>query len=178
MDSIAATSFVMATTVALALQSAASPASYGEPQPPISLFRLRLLTANSLPTIHPCTHPCHAPSSCSEAEPCMATITLTCPCGRIRQSSPCGRGTSNPAGREGLASIKCSNECAIAKRNARLAEALGISPAGGAKATVVYSDDLHSYARANLKFLGVAEKGLAEYAIFTHALWFLAHRIS
>lgn len=95
----------------------------------------------------------------------MATITLTCSCGRIRQSSPCGRSTSNPAGREGVSQIKCSNECAIAKRNARLAEALGITTGGGSKAPATYSDELQSYARANLKFLGVAEKGLHEYAL-------------
>lgn len=97
----------------------------------------------------------------------MATITLTCPCGRIRQSSPCGRSTGNPAGREGAAQIKCSNDCAVAKRNARLAEALGIAPGSasdraGAKALVTYSEELVAYARANAKFCGVVEKSFSE----------------
>jgi hypothetical protein len=119
-------------------------------------------SVRSFPAIHPCTQPCHAPASCSEAEPCMAAITLTCPCGRIRQSSPCGRSTSSPAGREGNTQIKCTSECALAKRNARLAEALGIAPDRRGAATA-YADDLVAYARANAKFCGLVEKTFADF---------------
>ena len=35
---------------------------------------------------------------------------------------------SNPMGREASQQPKCTSECSIAKRNARLAEALGINP--------------------------------------------------
>ncbi|PCH44928.1 hypothetical protein WOLCODRAFT_105893 [Wolfiporia cocos MD-104 SS10] len=117
-----------------------------------------------LPSHHPCTLPCHAPASCDETEPCRTTITLLCPCGRIRQNVPCGRSTSNPAGREGSQQLKCSNECLVAKRNARLAEALGINPSRvSADKQATYSDELQSAARANPKFCAMVEKSLADF---------------
>jgi transcriptional repressor NF-X1 len=118
----------------------------------------------SLPDLHPCTQPCHAPSSCPELEPCMAAVTLTCPCGRIKQASPCGRSATNPLGRAGAVAgtIKCSNECAIAKRNARLAEALGIAPDRREEKGVAYTEDLMAFARANQKFCLLVEKTFNE----------------
>ena len=116
----------------------------------------------SLPEHHPCTLPCHAPSSCTELEPCLAVITLTCPCGRIRHTVPCARSTSNPSGCESTLQPKCNNECGIAKRNARLAEALGINTENREKATVTFNDELTSFARANPKLLSLAEKTFAQ----------------
>ena len=116
-----------------------------------------------LPANHPCTLPCHAPASCSEADPCLAPITITCSCGRIRQSVPCGRSTANPAGLEGSQQLKCTNECAIAKRNARLAEALRVNPTGRSF-QVTYSDDLQRFARADMKFCLLVEKTFADFA--------------
>lgn len=133
-------------------------------------IHLLLLILASLPELHPCTQLCHAPSSCSEVEPCMSTVTLTCPCGRIKQNSPCGRSTSNPLGRAGAVagSIKCSNECAIAKRNARLAEALGISPDKREAKGVVYSEELMNFVKANnQKFCLLVEKAFAEYVPYS-----------
>ncbi|PPQ87085.1 hypothetical protein CVT26_009838, partial [Gymnopilus dilepis] len=133
---------------------------------------------------HPCTLPCHAPSACPETEPCRALVVLSCGCGRLRQSVACGRSVSSSGnsigGGDPTASTsttggvsanpqapKCNNDCALAKRNARLAEALGINPelrerereraeregAGG-----MYSEELVSFARANAKFVGVVER--------------------
>ena len=61
--------------------------------------------------------------------------------------------------------MKCTNDCQIAKRNARLAEALGINTEAKEKtsANAVYSDEITSFARANVKFLAVVEKAFAEY---------------
>jgi len=61
--------------------------------------------------------------------------------------------------------MKCTNDCQIAKRNARLAEALGINTEAKEKtsANAVYSDEITSFARANAKFLAVVEKAFAEY---------------
>ncbi|KAJ3566139.1 hypothetical protein NP233_g7178 [Leucocoprinus birnbaumii] len=130
------------------------------------------LRKSCLPDHHPCPLPCHAPSSCSEAEPCPALETVTCPCGRIKQAVRCGRSSSNfnPS----HPTPKCTNDCAVAKRNARLAEALGINPAkssagsssagyAGLVNTVNYSDDLLSFGRINPKFLGVVEKAFADF---------------
>ena len=138
---------------------------------------------NSLPDIHPCTRTCHAPSLCPETEPCESLITLTCPCNRIRQSVLCGRtinsqrttttttttgsssSSSSSSGHHHAATPKCNNDCQTAKRNARLADALGISQdninSSNSK-SVVYSDELVGFARGNLKFLGLVEKTFAE----------------
>jgi transcriptional repressor NF-X1 len=62
----------------------------------------------------------------------------------------------------------CTNECAIAKRNARLAEALGISSDRTEKNKATYRDELIAFARANSKFLPVVEKSLAEYVVCPH----------
>lgn len=121
---------------------------------------------DSLPLHHPCTQPCHAPSSCDESAPCTAVITVTCPCGRIRQPVQCGKSVATPAGRENQ-QPKCSNECLIAKRNARLADALGISQESRERGpAVVWPDEVLAFGRANPKFVGVVEKAFAEYVFF------------
>lgn len=119
----------------------------------------------SLPDHHPCTKPCHAPSACPELEPCAAIVTLSCPCGRIKRQVPCGRSLDYPTGRNLAAQPKCTSECQIAQRNARLAEALGIdpsSPTRGEKTPATYSPELISFARANAGFLKVVETAFAE----------------
>jgi transcriptional repressor NF-X1 len=120
--------------------------------------------AFSLPAQHPCVQPCHAPSVCPELEPCGATITITCACGRIQQSVLCGRCTSSPAGRGAALKPHCTNECEIAKRNARLAEALGINPdMPKTNRNIVYADEIVTFARHNGKFVELVEKAFAEY---------------
>lgn len=78
---------------------------------------------------HACPLRCHAPSVCSEEEPCIAPVEIRCPCGHLRQTLPCGTSAANkdrPRERQ----LKCSDACAVASRNARLAEAFGLpSPA-------------------------------------------------
>lgn len=116
-----------------------------------------------LPAHHPCTQSCHAPSACSEDEPCQSLLTLTCSCRRIHQAVHCGRSSLNTAGAQ-RAPPKCNNECSIAKRNARLADALGITPESREKVSAVsYHEELVAFAKANSKFLGVVEKALAEF---------------
>ncbi|TFY56555.1 hypothetical protein EVJ58_g7568 [Rhodofomes roseus] len=83
---------------------------------------------------------------------------------------------SNTAGREGSQSLKCSNECMVAKRNARLAEALGINPdkTGPAK-EVVYSDELLTIARREPKFCQMVEKSFADFLSSEKKSQVLAH---
>ncbi|CAK5272386.1 unnamed protein product [Mycena citricolor] len=115
-----------------------------------------------LPLIHGCTLPCHAPSSCDESSPCSSTITLVCSCGRIRQQVQCGK-SSMSAGREGQ-QLKCTNDCLVAKRNARLADALGITSESREKqAAVTWPDDVLSFGRVNPRFVGVVEKAFADF---------------
>ncbi|KAF7323896.1 R3H domain-containing protein [Mycena kentingensis (nom. inval.)] len=115
------------------------------------------------PAHHPCTAPCHAPSACDESTPCTAVITVACPCGRIRQQLQCGKSPTNPAGRRET-QVKCTNECLVAKRNARLAEALGITPESRAKfEEVTWNDEVRAFARANARFMGIVEKAFADF---------------
>ncbi|THH06860.1 hypothetical protein EW145_g3791 [Phellinidium pouzarii] len=139
---------VMGVTVELALRSAESLANCG-----------------NLPAHHGCAASCHAPAACCEDDPCQASITLRCACERIQQASLCGRCTLSPARREAT-QIKCTSECALAKRNARLAEALGISQdvkdRGGQRPTV-YSDELVSFTHANARFCTIVEKSFSDF---------------
>ncbi|EJD48338.1 hypothetical protein AURDEDRAFT_86187 [Auricularia subglabra TFB-10046 SS5] len=117
-----------------------------------------------LPARHPCTHECHAPAACDESEPCTERVWLTCDCGRIQQPALCGRSAAS-AGRE-APKLDCSQDCQIAKRNARLAEALGISSAGTTDRTVAtYSPELLAFARssANARFVGLVEKTFGDF---------------
>jgi transcriptional repressor NF-X1 len=120
----------------------------------------------SLPDLHPCQRTCHAPSTCPETEPCESLVTLTCSCGRIRQPVLCGRILQSTSTSSSIP--KCNNDCQIAKRNARLADALGISleksggVGGGGGGGVVYNDELVGFARGNGKFLSLVEKTFAE----------------
>ncbi|OBZ78433.1 FKBP12-associated protein 1 [Grifola frondosa] len=130
-----------------------------------------------LPADHPCALPCHAPAACDESEPCRQKVDLTCPCGRIRQPISCGRSTANPAGREGSQQLKCTNECLMAKRNARLAEALGINPdrGDGRDKQITYNEDVLAFARANPKFATMVEKSFADFLSSDKKLQVLAH---
>ena len=165
---ITANVYAILVIVERVLPSAVSRGNFGKEV--LYLHKNGSLTVTvSLPAHHGCTAPCHAPASCSEDEPCQSSITLKCPCGRIQQPSLCGRSASNPTGREVSQQIRCTNECAIAKRNARLAEALGISADVKAREggrPVTYSDELVAFARGNAKFVTLVEKTLAEYVCF------------
>lgn len=98
---------------------------------------------------------------------------MSCPCGRIKQAVRCGRSSS--ASSPLRPSPKCNNDCGIAKRNARLAEALGINPNRGASGTtsshsyggmvntVNYNDEVVGFAKVNQKFLAVVEKAFADF---------------
>ncbi|KAF8800801.1 hypothetical protein BYT27DRAFT_7227305 [Phlegmacium glaucopus] len=119
-----------------------------------------------LPDHHPCARTCHAPSSCPETEPCESLIILPCPSSRIRQSVLCGQTVSQRSSSHTRAAPKCSNDCQIAKQNARLADALGITLEGtksSAAMAVTYADELSGFARVNPKFLSLVERTFADF---------------
>ncbi|KZT52995.1 hypothetical protein CALCODRAFT_511711 [Calocera cornea HHB12733] len=112
---------------------------------------------------HPCPVQCHAPSACPEDEPCPARVTLTCACGRIKQQALCGACTAAPASRSST-QLKCGQECAIAKRNARLAEALGIPEGTKSKlGATEWPERLVTFFRENRDWAGMAERNLNEF---------------
>merc|ERR1712093_81542 len=75
---------------------------------------------------HPCQHKCHAPSKCPTDEPCPQLVEATCPCGNIKQRTRCGSCNAKTESNGGI-KLTCTPACAIAQRNAALADALGIS---------------------------------------------------
>lgn len=101
-----------------------------------------------------CGHPheaaCHAPSACSTAPPCPTPVDVTCACGHLRQRGLCGSCTAKP---ESAATrfLACTEACAVKKRNAALAEALGISaeaPRTGRLPAVYDEETLEYYAHS------------------------------
>ncbi|KAG6379878.1 hypothetical protein JVT61DRAFT_10439 [Boletus reticuloceps] len=122
----------------------------------------------SFPEQHPCTQACHAPTACPETEPCLAPVTLTCPCGNLRSTMPCS-GTK--------LTLACTGECELKKRNMRLAEALGISEEKReARGKVTYSPELVGIARGlGPKFVGVVEKAFADFVTSDRRMQVLPH---
>lgn len=54
-------------------------------------------------------------------------MTLLCSCGNIQQRVRCGSSIDNPAGTN--RTVRCNDSCLLAQRNAKLADALGLSSA-------------------------------------------------
>ncbi|KAJ6571772.1 hypothetical protein B0H19DRAFT_1231452 [Mycena capillaripes] len=85
------------------------------------------------------------------------------------------KSSATPAGRESQQS-KCSNECLIAKCNAQLADALGISPESREKGpAVVWPDEVMVFGHANTKFVGVVEKVFADFVAGEKKMQVLPH---
>ena len=95
MDSTYARTFVMLVIVDLVLHQVVNIVNSGKP-PFFFFISFHLLTLSrcSLPNQCPWSQSCNAPSAYPDTEPCMATVTVTCPCERIKQFSPCGRQAS------------------------------------------------------------------------------------
>lgn len=113
---------------------------------------------------HPCTSACHAPTKCPENDPCQAIITQSCSCGHVQLRSSCGASNSNPTSRESV-TLKCNSECAVRQRNARLADALGISQKDGLGKGPAeeWSAELKSFAAPNLPFVKMVEGAFADF---------------
>ena len=173
MDSTCARAFVMLMIVGLVLRPVGNIVNSGKSSFFSFSFDFKTQSFRSLPNQHPCTQPCHAPSACPETEPCMATITLTCPCERIKQFAACGRQASHSSGHQHSAP-KCTSECQIVKRNAQLADALGIRTDSKDKSGgITYHEQVVAFGRGNVKFVQVVEKAFAEYVGSDLLVWML-----
>ncbi|KAI6044085.1 hypothetical protein EDC04DRAFT_2866044 [Pisolithus marmoratus] len=123
-----------------------------------------------LPEHHPCTEICHAPTACPETGPCLAMVTLTCPCGNLRSTVPCSNRKQ---------CLACSGDCEVKKRKEKLAEAFGISKekreaiAAGPKVT--WNDELIDYVTANAKFVRLMEDTLADFVKSSRRTQVLQH---
>lgn len=82
-------------------------------------------------------------------QPCPKLITVTCACGHLQQAAKCGACDAKPEGNQGRL-LKCSDACAIAKRNQQLAEALGIEKHEVKVKQVEYDPLLMNFYQANI----------------------------
>jgi len=90
-------------------------------------------------------------------------VTISCACGRIKQAALCGACISQPTSKADT-QLKCNSDCALAKRNARLAEALGIQEGSKSKlASVEWPERLIAFWRENKEWAAVAEKNLNDF---------------
>lgn len=97
-----------------------------------------------------------------EHDPCQAIITMSCACGHVQQRTSCGASINNTTSREKTI-LKCNSECAVRQRNARLADALGISDTSSRGPEVEWEAGLKTFARANSAFVKMLEKTLGEF---------------
>ncbi|KAG8925885.1 FKBP12-associated protein [Tulasnella sp. 418] len=102
--------------------------------------------------------------ACPETEPCKAIITLKCACGRLQQPATCGISTTSPTSRANQP-LPCLQDCLVAKRNERLASALGISPDRRSPVgnEAKYSESLQTFFKANSAFAAMVEKNLNDF---------------
>jgi len=122
---------------------------------------------------------CHLPVSKMTA--CTAIMSLKCPCGRIQQSVPCSKSVLQPNRQANCLSLQswCTNEHAITQQSAPSHNRthdwlrhLGLlilprAPRLDKKILqAVFLVEIQRFAKANIEFLGVVEKVLAEYVLF------------
>ncbi|GAA5899971.1 hypothetical protein JCM5296_001929 [Sporobolomyces johnsonii] len=111
---------------------------------------------------HPCPLPCHFPSSCPTDQPCPKMIEVHCACGNLTQTARCGACDDKPEGNNGRL-IKCNDACALAKRNAQLADALGVEKKEPKVREVEYDAATLSYYAANTAWCTGIESQLVEF---------------
>ncbi|GAA5880063.1 hypothetical protein JCM16303_001198 [Sporobolomyces ruberrimus] len=111
---------------------------------------------------HPCPLPCHFPSSCPADQPCPKMIEVSCACGHLTQQARCGSSDSKPEGNMGR-QVKCTDACAVAKRNAQLADALGVEKKEPKLREVEYDQTTLSFYATNLAWCKGIEDQLTEF---------------
>ncbi|BGP49885.1 FKBP12-associated protein [Rhodotorula kratochvilovae] len=111
---------------------------------------------------HPCPLPCHFPSACPADSPCPKLIPVHCACGHLSQNARCGTCDDKPEGNSGRL-LKCTDACAVAKRNAQLADALGVEQREVKTREVEYPPEVLSYYAANQAWAAQVEAQLVEF---------------
>ncbi|KDN53167.1 hypothetical protein K437DRAFT_242616 [Tilletiaria anomala UBC 951] len=108
---------------------------------------------------HACPTPCHAPGMCPETEACQALTVLQCGCGHVQQKVKCGVSMHKPNAER---SLKCNDSCAIAQRNAKMAEALGLS-VGDKAGPTQYPDSVLAFYASRRKEAEQVEQLLTDF---------------
>jgi len=105
---------------------------------------------------------CHFPSACPADAPCPKLIKVHCECGNLSQNARCGACDDKPEGNAGRL-VKCTDACATAKRNAQLADALGVEQREVKTREVEYQPELVSFYAANSAWSSGIEAQLVEF---------------
>ncbi|KAK6538179.1 FKBP12-associated protein [Orbilia ellipsospora] len=108
---------------------------------------------------HDCQDACHAPFACSVESPCPAKITLTCPCGNVRQDITCNTSSRNQNPKR--AELKCIDDC----RRRQLAAAFNIDMEKRAAEEAInsYSDETLEFYLDNRVWCAGIEKMMREF---------------
>ncbi|RHZ63816.1 hypothetical protein CDV55_105125 [Aspergillus turcosus] len=98
----------------------------------VSVFAKQACTAADTLALRDAALGSRKPLNCTEKTPCASTVTVTCSCGRLRQSRRCNAAAASkgpvPQATRGpsLTPLTCDDECARLERNRALASALGV----------------------------------------------------
>ncbi|KAK6536090.1 FKBP12-associated protein [Arthrobotrys megalospora] len=108
---------------------------------------------------HDCQEACHAPFACSVNTPCAAKVTISCPCGNVKQEVTCNTSMSNQNPKR--AEIKCIDDC----RRRQLAAAFNVDleKRAAEEAINAYSDDTLEFYIDNKVWCSGIEKMMREF---------------
>jgi transcriptional repressor NF-X1 len=111
---------------------------------------------------HTCRFRCHGTPECSQDKPCGASVTIACPCGRIKVEKPCGACVSRPQSISKTLIIQCDDECLRYARNALVSEALGLEAKPKEELTN-YDQTLLQYATDHLPWIKEIELKIRDF---------------
>ncbi|KAK6509089.1 FKBP12-associated protein [Arthrobotrys musiformis] len=108
---------------------------------------------------HDCQDSCHAPFACSVNTPCPTKVTISCPCGNVKQEITCNTSMNNQHPKR--PEIKCIDDC----RRRQLAAAFNIDleKKAAEEAINAYSDDTLEFYIDNKVWCGGIEKMMREF---------------
>ncbi|OLL23706.1 FKBP12-associated protein 1, partial [Neolecta irregularis DAH-3] len=112
---------------------------------------------------HPCVKICHGSIICPEGieTTCRTKITITCTCGQLRQDVPCNTNTENTTA--SWRRLTCTDSCAIAERNQKLAQALTIDPDRPVELDQSYHPEILDYYAQNKVWTCNIEKQFRQF---------------
>ncbi|CAG8711686.1 18869_t:CDS:10 [Dentiscutata erythropus] len=113
---------------------------------------------------HPCSSTCHAPTSCPDTA-CQSKMMISCKCGHSSKEVICNA-TKETAEEIKRSQLECDNACAMAERNRKLANALGLSDriVEGPFAPK-YDEELLKYFGANKEWAKNIESTLGDFIL-------------
>ena len=91
-------------------------------------------------------------------------VEASCACGHVKQRILCGASNARPSSASEKV-LKCLDSCAVIKRNAALAEALGLERGQAEPLAVKYEDETLDYYLAHPAWCADVEKTLQAFLV-------------